>query len=467
VSKRVEVETLTAALSPVGEADPAPPLVPPFEEVRKRFSDKHAEQILFLDGGVRGFDTLRKEGVMEVVVAVGAGLDVHKKRIVGCCIDGRSSPPTITKCTFGTFKDELERLRDWLRARECTHVAMESTGVYWMPVYRALEGHVEIVLGNPRHMANVPGRKTDVTDAHWIAKLLRHGLIQKNFVPPQAIRELRQITRYRRKLIHTRTASLLRVEKLLQSANIKLSSVASDIFGVSGRAMLSQLADGVTNPERLADAAKGTLRGKRQSLTRALAGTFSSDDANLLAVQLNVIEALETELDQLESLIAAKARPFDETVALLDTIPGINRTLATDLVAEIGTSMAAWPSDAHFAAWTGTCPGNRESAGIRRPARAREGNPYIKTILIQAAVCAKNTIGSHLSHRYARLAARRGPRRAAVAVAREIAVAVFHMVSKGETYRAPSATPEVIREQRTRHLLRELQKLGYEVQPRP
>ena len=403
---------------------------------------------------------------MEVVVVVGAGLDVHKKQVVACCIDGRSSPPAVIKCTFGTFKDELARLREWLRVRECTHVAMESTGVYWMPVYRALEGQVEIVLGNPRHMANVPGRKTDVTDAHWIAKLLRHGLIQKNFVPPQAVRELRQITRYRRKLMQTRTACLLRVEKLLQSTNVKLSSVASDIFGVSGRAMLSQLAAGVTAPARLADQARGTLRGKRQSLVRALDGTFTKDDANLLAVQLNVIEALEAELEQLETLVTAKARPFEETVTLLDTIPGIDRTLAVDLIAEIGTNMSAWPSDAHFAAWTGTCPGNRESAGVRRPARARDGNPYVKTILIQAAVSARNTVGSHLAGRHRRIAARRGPRRAAVALAREIAVAVFHMIAKGEPYRPPRTTPEATREQRSKHLIRELRKLGYEVEPK-
>lgn len=402
---------------------------------------------------------------MEVVVVVGAGLDVHKRRIVACCIDGRSSPPTIVKCTFGTFRDDLERLRDWLRVRECTHVAMESTGVYWMPVYRVLEGHMDIVLGNPRHMSNVPGRKTDVTDAQWIAKLLRHGLIQRNFVPPQAIRDLRQITRYRRKLMHTRTACLLRVEKLLQSTNIKLSSVASDIFGVSGRAMLTKLAMGVTNPDELAALAKGTLRGKHESLLRAFAGTFSKDDAKLLTVQLDVIKSLESELKRLELLITAKARPYEETIALLDTIPGVNRTIAIDLIAEIGTDMTAWPTAGHFAAWSGTCPGNRESAGVRRPARSRDGNPYIKTILIQAAVCAKNRVGSHLANRFARLASRRGPRRAAVALAREIAVATFHMISKREPYAAPRGTPEVIREQRARHLLRELKKLGYEVKP--
>lgn len=401
---------------------------------------------------------------MEVIVEVGAGLDVHKKKIVACCLDGRSSPPTVITCTFGTFLDDLRRMREWLLTRGCTHVAMESTGVYWVPVYQALEGSLEIVLGNPRHMANVPGRKTDVTDAHWIAKLLRHGLIQKNFVPPRQIRDLRQATRYRRKLVQTRTACILRVEKLLQCANIKLSSVASDIFGVSGRAMLEQLSLGNMDPGELSELAKGRLRGKRGALMRAFRGSFTKDDAALLRVELKVIADLETQIERLDKLIARKSDPFIEIVALLDTIPGVNQTLATDLIAETGIDMAAWPSDDHFAAWTGTCPGNRESAGIRRRAKARDGNPYIKTILIQAAVCARQTHGSHLASRFYRLAARRGPRRAAVAIAREIAVAVYHMVSKKQPYRPPAALdPHIARVRHSKHLLRELQKLGYEV----
>jgi len=405
---------------------------------------------------------------MEVVVVVGAGLDVHKTKIVACCIDGRSSPPTVVTCTFGTFRDEIERMRDWLIKRECTHVAMESTGVYWMPVYEVLEGALEIILGNPRHMANVPGRKTDVSDAHWIAKLLRHGLIQRNFVPPRPIRALRQASRYRRKLMQTRTACLLRVEKLLQCAAIKLSSVASDIFGVSGRLMLAGLAGGVTDPRELSELAKGKLRGKRGALMRAFRGSFSKEDASLLRVELKVIADLEAQLERLETLIDQKLGPFEDVIALLDTIPGVNRTLAIDLVAEVGTDMTAWKTDRQFAAWSGTCPGNRESAGVRKKAKAREGNPYVKTILIQAAVSASQTIGSHLSFRFKRLAARRGPRRAFVAVAREIAVAVYHMISKKVPYTPPrNADPEVIRQQRSRHLMRELTKLGYEVNCKP
>lgn len=401
---------------------------------------------------------------MEVVVVVGAGLDVHKKRIVACCLDGRSSPPQSVTCTFGTFRDELERLRAWLLARECTHVAMESTGVYWLPVYDALEGAFEIILGNPRHIANVPGRKTDVTDAQWLAKLLRHGLIQKNFVPPREIRELRQVTRYRRKLIQTRTCCLLRVEKLLQCASIKLSSVASNIFGVSGRLMLDELSRGRTDPSMLSELAKGTLRGKRGALMRAFRGRFTKEDAKLLRIELDVIERLEAQLEKLDQLVAEKIQPFGEFVDLLDTIPGVNQVLAADLIAEIGINMAAWPTDRHFAAWTGTCPGNRESAGVRRHAKSRDGNPYVKTVLIQAAICARQTHGSRLSARFQRLAARRGPRRAAVAVAREIAQAVYQMISKREPYTPPrSEDPERARTRRSNQLLHELQKLGYEV----
>ena len=405
---------------------------------------------------------------MEVVVVVGAGLDVHKNKIVACCLDGRSNPPTKIKCTFGTFRDELERLREWLLKRGCTHVAMESTGVYWMPVYRVLEGSLEIVLGNARHMANVPGRKTDQADAEWIAKLLRHGLIRPNFVPPRAIRDLRLATRYRRKLLQTRTACRLRVEKLLQSTNIKLSSVASDLFGVSGRRMLASLADGKTNPVALAQLAKGTLRKKMVELTRALRGSFDQDHARLLKVELEVIDGLDAHLERLERLIEEKVEPLAAQIALLDTVPGIDRTLAIDLIAEIGSDMCAWPDSDHFAAWTGTCPGNRESAGVRRRARAREGNPYVKTILIQAAVCASTTVTSDLAKRYRQLAARRGPRRAAVATARRIAVAIYHMLKKLERYTPPrSSDPDLIREQRRRQLVRQLGNLGFVVSCEP
>jgi len=401
---------------------------------------------------------------MEVMVVVGAGLDVHKKRIVACCLDGRSNPVKVTRNTFGTYRQELEKLRDWLVGCGCTHVAMESTGIYWVPVYRVLEGHVQIVLGNARHMANVPGRKTDVNDARWIAELLRHGLIKRNFVPPAPIRQLRQLTRYRRKLIGMRTASQLRVEKLLQSTNIKLSSVASDLFGVSGRLMLGALASGTTNPAQLAELARGKLRNKRADLRLAFNGTFTDDDAHLLEVQMGVIEQIEQKLVDLERLINDKVAQYEDLLGHLQTLPGFGRIVAIDVLAEVGTDMTTWPSDGHFAAWSGTCAGNRESAGVRRKARSREGNPYLKSILCQAATSAARTRQCYLAVRFQRIKSRRGEARAVVAIARELACSVYHVIRCNEPYRPPAiADPAVARERRCHRLIRELRKLGYEV----
>jgi transposase len=261
-----------------------------------------------------------------------------------------------------------------------------------------------------------------------------------------------------------RSASELRVEKLLQSTNIKLSSVASAVFGVSGRLMLQSLAKGMTDPVKLAALAKGTLRNKRAELTRALRGTFTADDARLLAVELNVIDDLEKRLAKLDQLIDSQAASFASEIVLLDTIPGVDRTLATDLIAEIGSDMTAWPSHGHFAAWTGTCPGNRESAGVRRRARTREGNPYVKVILLRAAVCASRTVTSYLASRYRRLAARRGPQRAIVALGHQIAIAIYHMLKNHQPYIAPKAAdPALARRNKSNQLIRELKKLGFEV----
>lgn len=370
--------------------------------------------------------------------------------------------------TFGTTTAELLTLREWLAAYRITHVAMESTGVYWMPVYRALEGSVQIVLGNARHMANVPGRKTDLSDAQWIAQLLRYGLVQPNFVPPRAIRDLRMQTRYRRKLLGTRTSAQLRVDKLLETANIKLSSVASQLFGVSGRRMMSALARGKRDPIKLADLALGTLRRKRAELRRAFGATcaFGKDDARLLAIELKLVNDLDAQIARIDALITEKVAPFEAIIERLDTIPGVDRTLAVDLLAEIGTDMKAWPSVQHFVAWTGTCPGNRESAGKRHRSRCRDGNPYVKTVLIQAAVCASKTHHSYLSARYHRIAGRRGPRRAAVAIARQIAMAAYFIIAREQVYVPPRfADARVADQHRINQLLRELKKLGCEVNP--
>lgn len=401
---------------------------------------------------------------MEVVVAVGAGLDVHKKTIVACCLDGRSTPEVVIKRTFGTFRHQLEELRDWLKELGCTAVAMESTGVYWLPVYRVLEGNFEIVLGNARHMANVPGRKTDQIDAHWIAQLLRFGLIRKNFIPPRPIFDLRQLTRTRRKLIDTRTAAELRVEKLLQTTNVKLSSVASEVFGVSGRLMLNAMANGTTDPRTLAELSRGKLRKKRLELVQALSGSFSSDDARLLAVQLQWIDDVNGKIDTLSALIADKAAPYQPLIQRLDGIPGINQVLATEIVAETGGDMSCWPSQHHFAAWCGVCPGNRESGGKRGRARVRQGRPAMKRILTQAATSAGLTKGTYLWSRYRDFRKRRGEGHAALVVAHDIAISIYFMLARGRDYQPPTAVdPVKQRELRRRRLVRELERLGYEV----
>jgi transposase len=401
---------------------------------------------------------------MEVVVEVGAGLDVHKKRIVACCLDGRSTPAKRIRRTFGTFFNQLQCLRDWLLTLGVTDVAMESTGVYWMPVYRVLEGQMRIVLGNARLMANVPGRKTDQSDAEWIAVLLRHGLIQPSFVPPKPIRELRQLTRCRRKMVQMRTTGQLRVDKLLQMANIKLSSVASDLFGVSCRKMLRALTNGVSDPVVLSELSYSTLRRKRPQLVQALTGSLSTEDRHLLKIQLDLVDDLERQLGRIDDMIDQKVKPYESLIQLLDTVPGINRTIAEEILGEIGTDISIWPSERHFSAWAGVCPGNRESAGVRRRARSREGDRYLKSILAQAATSASHVRGSYCAARYRSLKFKLGERRATLALAHELALAIYFMLLRQQPYREPLASePHLVREQRRRSLIKQLQKLGYEV----
>lgn len=400
---------------------------------------------------------------MDTVVCVGAGLDVHKKTVVACVIDGQSTPPRVLRRTFRTFLHDLELLREWLLELGCTHVAMESTGVYWLPVYRVLEGSVTLVLGNARHMANVPGRKTDQSDAEWIATLLRYGLIRANFVPPAAIRQLRQLTRFRRKLIQTRTSAQLRVQKLLEATNIKLGSVASEVFGVSGTLMLQHLAAGITDPVVLAALAKGRLRPKIPQLRAALAGSFTTDDAHLLSIQLQAIEGLEQRLADLDALLLDRALSYDSILRRLQTVPGIHRTLAIEILAEIGTDVSPWSTVERFAAWAGVAPGNKQSATKRYRAKSREGNPYLKSALSQAATTAIK-VDPYLGRTFGRICARRGDAVANLAIAHELLVAIYFMLQRREDYRVPEARdPLVDRERKRRTLIRKLETLGYQV----
>lgn len=372
---------------------------------------------------------------MEAIVERCCGLDVHQATIVACLLVGEANrKPRKEVRTFGTMTAELQRLRDWLQSEGCTHVAMESTGVYWMPVYAILEGHFELVVGNATHIKQVPGRKTDVKDSEWIADLLRHGLIRRSFVPPKPLRELRDLLRYRRKLIESQTAERNRLLRLLETANIKLASVASDVFGVSGRRMLRALLDGVSTPQEMAELAKGSLRKKMAALAAALEGRVEDHHRFLLGMQLDRLEQVETVIAKLDLRIDDKLMPYQQQRTQLMQIPGVDRIGAAVVIAELGVDMSVFPTVHHAAAWAGVCPGNNESAGKRKGQPGRKGNVHLTTALVQAAVCASRKKGSYLKEKYWRLKARRGPMRAALAIAHKILVAAYHMLRDGLDY---------------------------------
>jgi transposase len=346
---------------------------------------------------------------------------------------------------------------------------MESTGVYWRPVYAVLEGHFELIVGNAKHIRNVPGRKTDVKDSEWIADLVRHGLIAKSFVPPRPLRELRELLRYRRKLTESQTAERNRLLKLLETANIKLASVASDVFGVSGRAMLRALIAGEASPEAMADLARGQLRRKRADLILALDGRLEEHHRYLLAVQLRRLEAIEADIAGLDQRIGERLEPYSAPHALLMQIPGVDWVVAAVLIAEIGVDMSVFLSVYHLSAWAGVCPGSYESAGRQKSGRARKGNVHLRTMLVGAAISAAKTKGSYLKDKYHRLKARRGALRAALAIAHKILVSAYHMLAKNLPYRdLGEAYLDQIGQTRTvANLKRRLERLGYRVTLEP
>jgi len=365
--------------------------------------------------------------------------------------------------------DDLQALRDWLKEHGITHVGMESTGVYWRPVYAVLEGHFELIVGNARHIKNVPGRKTDIKDAEWIAELICCGLIRPSFVPPKPLRDLRELLRYRRKLVEVQAAERNRLQRLLETANIKLGSVATDVFGVSGRAMLRALIEGEAAPEAMAELAQGRLRRKRAELVRALEGHVEEHHRFLLAMQLQRVEATERDIEQLDVRIAEKLIPYQFAVTLLMQIPGVDWVVAAAVIAEIGIDMSVFLSVHHLAAWAGLCPGSYESAGKHKSVAARKGNVHLRTILVGAAMAAKNTKGSYFRDKYHRLKARRGAMRAALAIAHKILVAAYHMLSRGVGYRElGEAYLDQLDQTRTAaNLKRRLERLGYVVSIQP
>jgi transposase len=372
---------------------------------------------------------------MEVVHARCCGLDVHKDTVVACVLapgpDGRTKPDVRT---FGTMTDELLALGDWLAEVGCTHVAMESTGVYWKPIWNLLEGQVELLLANAQHIKRVPGRKTDVQDAEWIADLLRHGLLTASFVPDRPQRELRELTRYRLALVRERSREVQRLQQTLEGANIKLGSVASDVLGKSGREILAGLAAGRTDAAALADLARGRLREKLPARERALVGRFGAHQRFLVARQLAHLDELDGLIAEVSAEIAERVRPFEDAVARLDGIPGVGRATAEVLVAEVGTDMARFPTARHLASWAALCPGHHESAGKPTSGKTRKGNRALRTALVEAAKAARRARTTSLGAQYRRLAARRGPNKAAVAVAHSILIIAYHLLKDGGTY---------------------------------
>src|ERR1700686_4019096 len=372
---------------------------------------------------------------MQTLVERGCGMDVHQATVVACLLIVLKNGKVQKQIrTFGTTTRELLSLREWLLSEGCTHVAMESTGVYWKPVYAILEGALEIVVANAQHVKKVPGRKTDVKDAEWIADLLCHGLLRSSFVPPKPIRELRDLTRYRRKLVESQAAERNRLLKVLETATIKLASVATDVFGVSGRLMLRALAEGKATPQEMAELAKRKLRQKIPELELALEGKVEEHHRFLIELQLQRLEAAEKDLAALEQRIRQKLEPYAAQLALLDEIPGVDWTLAAVIIAELGVDMSVFGSVSQLASWAGVCPGNNESAGKRKSSRIPKGNVYLKTALVEAAHAAAKTKGSYLRDKFYRLKARRGYKRAAVAIAHKILVSVYHMLSQQVSY---------------------------------
>jgi transposase len=403
---------------------------------------------------------------MQVVYERCAGLDVHKKTVVACVLlpDGQGGWGQEIR-TFGTMTVELLALADWLLACGCTHVAIESTGDCWKPVFNILEGTCEVLLVNAQHVKAVPGRKTDVKDAAWLAELLQHGLLRASFIPPVAQRELRDLTRYRSTFIQERVTLINRVQKLLEDANIKLAAVASDIMGVSGRAILAALLTGHADPQALAELAKGRLRSKRDQLASALEGRVKPHHRFVLTELLSQIDSLDETIARFDAQIQAICGPFDEAVELLDTIPGVARRTAEMIVAEIGTDMTRFPSADHLASWAGVAPGNHESAGKRTSGKTRKGNRFLWTTLVQAAHAAARTRSTYLSAQYRRLAARRGKKRAILAVAHSMLVMAYYMIQRREPYRDAGADffDRLQPEDTARRLVKRLESLGYHV----
>lgn len=397
-------------------------------------------------------------------------MDVHKKDVVAC-LKVRYPDGTVRQETrrYSTMTQEILAMMDWLLEAGCTHIAMESTGVFWRPIYNLLEDHFEILMVNAHHLKTVPGRKTDKKDAEWIAELLQHGLLRGSFIPPTSQRQQRDLTRYRRTLVEDRARIINRLQKVLEDANIKLSAVATDILGVSGRRILEQLMAGETDAETLALSARGRLRSKLPELRLALEGRFTAHHGFLVSEYLAHIDYLDEAITTVETQIDHYLADQIAEIELLDTIPGINQRTAQIILSELGADMSRFPDAKHLASWAGLCPGNHESAGKRLRGQTRHGNAYLKQVLMEAAHGVTRTKDNYLQTQFRRLAARRGRKRAVVAVAHSLLTIIYYVLKRKEPYRELGGNYFDERDKQgiQKRLVRRLEELGYEVKLQP
>jgi len=399
---------------------------------------------------------------MDVLIERACGLDVHKKSITACIV----TPEGKEIKTFRTHTVFLLDLIDWIKQHRCTHVAMESTGVFWKPIVNLLEAEeIQFLVVNAQHIKAVPGRKTDVKDAEWICNLLRHGLLKPSYIPDRNQRELRELVRYRRSLIQERSREHNRVQKVLEGANIKLAAVVSDIMGVSSRDMMDAMIEGEEDPEKLAALARRTLKKKKEELELALRGNMSAHQRIMLRTMLTHIDFLNEQIVELDIEVAKRLDPFQQDIERLDTIPGIARRTAEQILAEVGTNVGSrFPSAAHLSSWVGLVPGQNESAGKRKSSKTRKGNKYLRSALIEVAhsVCRSD---NYLGAQYRRIAARKGRHRAAVAVAHSIMTIVYHLLTRGEDYKDLGSHyfEERQKEAIMKQAVRRLENLGFQV----
>jgi transposase len=406
---------------------------------------------------------------MEVLHPRCAGVDVHKKQVTANLrvAEGRKVRKELRE--YGTDTASLLQLRDWLESEGVTHVAMEATGTYWKPVWHMLEGPFELVLANARDVKNVPGRKSDVRDADWISDLLAHGLIRSSFVPPQPIMELRDLTRTRKQLVRERGRHVQRIQKVLEDANLKLSSVVTDVMGLSGRKILVALIEGETDPDRLAELGSVWLKASRDELRAALHGFVREHHRFMLRLHLDQVNALDGAIQDVEARTEKCLEPFRRVIEHLDTIPGVSEVTAAVIVAEIGVDMSRFPSAEALVSWAGLCPGENESAGKHRSRKLKKGAQWLKTTLVQAATAAVKKKDSYYHAKFLRIKRRQGSKRAFVAVAASMLTAAYHMIQRDEDFRDLGAGyfDQFDRQKLARHLIRRLQELGLEVDIQP